>query len=89
VAQNQRRLHGEDDALVANGVSPVGLYRATAQWGGVTGGWSTKWSSWGATTGTTASQALTDCTGHPLTGGPSSFMPFTPQKQGLDEKVVC
>jgi len=88
VVQNQNSLQGEYDALVANGVSTVGIYSTTAQWQSVTGGWINNWPSWGATTWTTATQALTYCTGHQFTGGPSYFMQFKP-KRGLDQDVAC
>jgi hypothetical protein len=89
VVQNQNSLQGEYDALVANGVSTVGIYSTTAQWQSVTGGWSNNWPSWGATTWTTAAQALTYCTGHQFTGGPSYYMQFKPKGKGLDQDVAC
>jgi hypothetical protein len=89
VVQNQNSLQGEYDALVAGGVTTVGVYSTTAQWQSVTGGWSNTWPSWGATTWTTASGALTYCTGHQFTGGPSYFMQFKPKKPGLDQDVAC
>jgi hypothetical protein len=89
VVQNQNSLQGEYDALVANGVTTVGIYSTTAQWQSVTGGWINNWPSWGATTWTTASGALTYCTGHQFTGGPSYFMQFKPKKPGLDQDVAC
>jgi len=89
VAQNQNSLQGERDALVANGVSTVGVYSTTAQWTSITGGWSNNWPSWGATTWTTAKQALTYCTGHQFTGGPSYFMQFKPKGNGFDQDVAC
>jgi len=89
VVQNQNSLQGEYDALVANGVATVGVYSTTAQWQSVTGGWSNNWPSWGATTWTTASGALTYCTGHEFTGGPSYFMQYKPKRSGLDHDVAC
>jgi hypothetical protein len=89
VTQNQNSLQGEHDALVANGVTTVGVYSTTAQWTSVTGAWSNNWPSWGATTWTTAKQALTYCTGHQFTGGPSYFMQFKPKGQGFDQDVAC
>ena len=89
VVQNQNSLQGEHDALVAKGVTTVGVYSTTAQWKTVTGGWINNWPSWGATTWTTASGALTYCTGHEFTGGPSYFMQFKPKKSVLDQDVAC
>lgn len=89
VAQNQNSLQGEYDALLANGVSTVGIYSTTAQWQSVTGGWRNNWPSWGATTWTTAAGALTYCTGHQFTGGPSYFMQYRPKSSKLDRDVAC
>ncbi len=89
VVQNQNSLQGEHDALLANGVTTVGVYSTTAQWKSVTGGWINHWPSWGATTWTTAKGALTYCIGHQFTGGPSYFMQFKPKKPGFDQDVAC
>jgi hypothetical protein len=89
VAQNQNSLQGEHDALVANGATTVGVYSTTAQWTSITGGWINTWPSWGATTWTTAKQALSYCTGHQFTGGPSYFMQFKPKGNGFDQDVAC
>ncbi len=89
VVQNQNSLQGEYDALVANGVTTIGVYSTTAQWNSVTGGWINNWPSWGATTWSTAKQALTYCTGHQFTGGPSYFMQFIPKRSALDQDVAC
>jgi hypothetical protein len=89
VVQNQNSLQGEYDALVVSGVTTVGVYSTTVQWTSVTGGWINHWPSWGATTWTTATQALTYCTGHQFTGGPSDFMQFKPKRSALDQDVAC
>jgi hypothetical protein len=90
VVQNQNSLQGEYDALKANGngVTTIGVYSTTAQWQSITGSWMNNWPSWGATTWTTATQALTYCTGHQFTGGPSYFMQYKPKKS-LDQDVAC
>lgn len=89
VVQNQNSLQGEFDALAANGVSTVGIYSTTAQWQSITGGWQNDWPSWGATTWTSASGALTYCTGHQFTGGPSHFMQYKAKSSRLDQDVAC
>jgi hypothetical protein len=43
VVQNQNSLHGEYDALMASGVTTVGVYSTTAQWQSITGGWINTW----------------------------------------------
>jgi hypothetical protein len=87
-AQNRSSLQGETDALKAAGVTTVGVYSTTAQWGTITGGWKNGLPSWGATTWTTAKQAATYCNGHEFTGGPSYLMQYTP-KRGLDQNYAC
>lgn len=89
VVQNQNSLQGEYDALLASGVTTVGVYSTTAQWQAITGGWQNNWPSWGATTWTTASQAKTYCTGHQFTGGPSYLMQFKAKHASLDQDVAC
>ncbi len=89
VTQNQNSLQGERDALVANGVSTVGVYSTSAQWKTITGSWQNNWPSWGATTWTTATQAHKYCTGHQFTGGPSYLMQYTPKHTKLDQDVAC
>ena len=89
VVQNQNSLHGEYDALVANGATTVGVYSTTAQWKTITGGWHNSWPSWGATTFSTAKQAQTYCTGHQFTGGPSYLMQYLPGHAKLDYDVAC
>jgi hypothetical protein len=89
VIQNQNSLQGEYDALVANGVTTVGVYSTTAQWKSITGGWINNWPSWGATTWTTPQQAQSYCTGHQFTGGPSYLMQYLPSNTNLDYDVAC
>ena len=89
VVQNQNSLQGEYDALQASGVTTVGVYSTTAQWQSITGSWRNNWPSWGATTWTSATQALTYCTGHQFTWGPSYFMQYKPKKSPLDQDVAC
>lgn len=86
--QNQSSLQGETDALKVNGVSTVGVYSTTAQWGTITGGWKNSLPSWGATTWTTAKQAAKYCTGHEFTGGPSYLMQYTAVR-GIDQDYAC
>jgi hypothetical protein len=87
-AQNQSSLQGETAALNDAGVTTVGVYSTTAQWGTITGGWQNGVPSWGATTWTTAKQASAYCTGHQFTGGPSYLMQFLP-KHSLDQNYAC
>ncbi|HEV2412766.1 MAG TPA: hypothetical protein VGS28_03100 [Candidatus Saccharimonadales bacterium] len=87
--QNQQSLLGEHDALVASGVSIVGIYSTTAQWDEITGSWINNWPSWGATTWSTARQAMTYCRGHQFTGGQSLLMQFVARHQQLDQDVAC
>jgi hypothetical protein len=89
VVQNQNSLQGEHDALVANGVTTVGIYSTTAQWKSITGSWQNNWPSWGATTWTTAQQAHTYCTGHEFTGGPGYLMQYLPTNTKIDYDVAC
>jgi hypothetical protein len=84
--QNQNSLQGESDALRANGVTTVGAYSTTAQWGTITGGWQNGWPNWGATTWTTAKQAAKYCAGHQFTGGPTYLIQFTGK---LDQDYAC
>lgn len=86
VAQNQQSLQGAYDALTSAGAALVGIYSTTAQWQSVTGSWQNDWSSWGATTWSTANQALRYCTGHQFTGGPSLLMQY---KGRIDQDVAC
>ncbi len=87
--QNQNSIQGEYDALVANGVSTVGIYSTTAQWQTITGSWKNNWPSWGATTWSSSSQAQTYCTGHQFTGGASFLMQYKAKKSQLDQDVAC
>lgn len=89
IVQNQNSLQGEHDALMANGITTVGVYSTSAQWKSITGSWQNNWPNWGATTWTSASQAKTYCTGHQFTGGPSYLMQYTPRKAALDQDVAC
>ena len=89
VIQNQNSLQGEYDALAANGITTIGVYSTTAQWQSITGGWQNNWPSWGATTWKTPKQALTYCTGHQFTGGPSYLMQYLPTNSKLDHDVAC
>jgi hypothetical protein len=79
-------LQGEYDALVANGVTTVGVYSTTYQWNTVTGAWLNNWPNWGATTVHTARQAAQYCTGHQFTGGPTLLIQFT---GSLDQDYAC
>lgn len=88
-AQNIQSLQGEIDALKANGATTVGVYSTTAQWNYITGGWQNGFPSWGATTWTTAKQALTYSTGHEFTGGPSYLMQYRPKGSQVDYDVAC
>jgi hypothetical protein len=85
-AQNQNSLQGENDALVANGVTTVGVYSTTAQWQSITSGWKNGLPNWGATTWTTAKQAAKYCTGHDFTGGGTWLIQF---KGSLDQDYAC
>ena len=89
IVQNQKSLQGAYDALIANGVTTVGVYSTTAQWQALTGSWQNNWPSWGATTWTTATQAQGYCTGHQFTGGPSLLMQYKSKQSKLDQDVAC
>jgi hypothetical protein len=84
--QNRNSLQGEYDALVANGVTTVGVYSTTYQWDTVTGTWLNSWPNWGATTVHTARQAAQFCTGHQFTGGPTVLIQFS---GSLDQDYAC
>ncbi|HEX9036837.1 MAG TPA: hypothetical protein VF808_07580 [Ktedonobacterales bacterium] len=84
--QNRNSLQGEYDALIANGVTTVGVYSTTYQWDTITGTWLNNWPNWGATTVHTASQAAKFCTGHQFTGGPTYLIQFT---GSLDQDYAC
>lgn len=84
--QNQNSLQGEYDALLANGVTAVGVYSTTAQWATITGSWLNQWPNWGATSVTTAAQAAPFCSGHQFTGGPTYLIQFTGT---LDQDYAC
>jgi hypothetical protein len=84
--QNRNSLQGEYDALLANGVTTVGVYSTTAQWDSITGTWLNNWPGWGATTVRTAKQAATFCTGHRFTGGPTYLIQFS---GSLDRDYAC
>ena len=87
--QNQKSLQGAYDTLVANGSTMLGVYSTTAQWRAITGSWQNNWPSWGATTWTTAKQAMTYCTGHQFTGGPSLLMQYKSRQSKIDQDVAC
>lgn len=87
--QNRQSLQGEIDALKASGATMVGAYSTTAQWNSITGSWINNLPSWGATTWTTSTQALTYCTGHQFTGGPSYLMQYLPKGSKIDYDVAC
>jgi hypothetical protein len=87
--QNRNSLQGQYDALIANGITTVGVYSTTAQWQTLTNSWKNNWPSWGATTWNTAAQAKTYCTGHEFTGGPSWLMQYIPKKSKIDYNVAC
>lgn len=84
--QNRNSLQGEYDALIANGVTTVGVYSTTYQWDTITGTWLNNWPNWGATTVRTASQAAKYCTGHQFTGGPTYLIQFSGT---LDQDYAC
>lgn len=84
--QNKQSLIGQEYYLRSHGVTTVGIYSTTYQWGQITGGWQNNLPSWGATTWRTASQAATFCKGHEFTGGPSYLMQFLGK---LDQNVAC
>jgi len=84
--QNRNSLQGEYDALLANGVTTVGVYSTTYQWDTVTGTWLNGWPNWGATTVRSASKAAHYCTGHQFTGGPTELIQFSGT---LDMDYAC
>lgn len=84
--QNRNSLQGEYDALIASGVTTVGVYSTTYQWDAVTGSWFNGWPNWGATTVRTASKAATFCTGHQFNGGPTYLIQFS---GSLDQDYAC
>ncbi len=84
--QNRNSLQGEYDALMANGVTTVGVYSTTYQWDTITGTWLNSWPNWGATTVRTASKAATFCSGHQFTGGPTYLIQFS---GSLDQDYAC
>jgi hypothetical protein len=84
--QNQNSLQGEYDALLANGITTVGIYSTTAQWATISGSWLNHWPNWGATTVTTAPQAATFCGGHQFTGGPTYLIQYAGV---LDQDYAC
>lgn len=86
--QNRNSLQGEHDALIANGVTSVGVYSTTSQWDTVTGTWLNNWPNWGATTWRTPKQAATYCTGHQFTGGLTYLIQFT-GSGSLDRDYAC
>jgi len=86
-AQNIQSLQGEYDALRAGGISTIGVYSTTAQWGSITGGWKNGLPGWGATTWTTAKQAAKYCTGHEFTGGPTWLIQY--RGRTLDQDYAC
>jgi len=89
VTLNQQSLQGEHDALIASGVTNVGVYSSTSQWQSITGSWKNNWPSWGATAWTSASQAQTYCTGHQFTGGASWLMQYKSSTSQVDQDVAC
>jgi hypothetical protein len=84
--QNRNSLQGEYDALLANGVTAVGVYSTTYQWDTVTGTWLNNWPNWGATVVNSASKAARFCTGHQFTGGPTVLIQYT---GSLDRDYAC
>jgi hypothetical protein len=87
VIQNIQSLQGEYDAIKAGGVSTIGIYSTTAQWGSITGGWKNGLPGWGATTWNTAKQAAKYCTGHEFTGGPTYLIQYSGRT--LDQDYAC
>jgi hypothetical protein len=84
--QNRNSLQGEYDALLANGVTTVGVYSTTYQWDTITGTWLNTWPNWGATTVRSAGKAATFCKGHQFTGGPTYLIQFS---GSLDKDYAC
>lgn len=86
-AQNRQSLQGEWDALLAAGVTTIGVYSTTYQWNTITGTWKNGWPNWGASTWRTAKQAATYCTGHEFTGGPTYLIQYA--SKTFDQDYVC
>ena len=86
-AQNIASLQGNYDALKANGITNVGVYSTTVQYGSITGGWQNGWPNWGATTVRTAGNAAGFSTGHAFTGGPTWLIQF--RGRTLDQDYSC
>lgn len=84
--QNINSLQGETDALKAAGVTTVGVYSTTAQWGTITNSWQNNLPNWGATTWRTAKQAAKYCTGHNFTGGGTWLIQYS---GSLDQDYAC
>ncbi len=89
VMQNRKSIQGAYDALKAQGVALVGVYGTTDQWNEITGGWRNNWPNWGATTWTTAKQALKYCKGHEFTGGPTLLLQFRTKQSKVDQDIAC
>lgn len=85
-AQNVASLQGEINALKDNGVTSVGIYSTTYQWGVITGSWQNGLPNWGATTWRKASQAAKYCTGHDFTGGGTWLLQFSGK---IDQDYAC
>ena len=89
VMQNRQSLQGAYDALRNHGAALVGVYSTTYQWNEITGGWKNGWPNWGATTWTTAKQALKYCKGHDSTGGQTLLLQFKGKQSKVDQDVAC
>jgi hypothetical protein len=89
VTLNQQSLQGEHDALIASGVTNVGVYSTTAQWKTITGSWQNYWPGWGATQLPSAQQAQQYCTGHEFTGGPTWLIQYKNPQSQIDQDVAC
>ncbi len=95
VTLNQQSLQGEHDALVASGVTNVGVYTTTYQWQYITGdpttntGWQNNWPNWYATALTSAKQAKQYCTGHEFSGGPTWLIQYQSSKSQIDQDIAC
>lgn len=85
--QNVQSLRGQTDALIAAGVTTIGVYSTTAQWNDITGGWQNGFPSWGASTWRHARQAATFCQGHEFTGGPTYLIQY--RGKNLDQNYAC
>lgn len=86
---NRQSIQGSYDALASHGAKLIGVYSTTYQWGQITGDWKNNWPSWGATTWTTAKQAMKYCKGHEFTGGPSLLMQFKGKRDAVSRDVAC